>query len=282
MIIFKKANELQEYLQKQKVNNRSIGFVPTMGALHEGHLSLVDLSKKNSDLTVVSIFVNPTQFNDPKDYQLYPITIENDCFLLEKSGADILFLPYVNEIYPNGTDINKHFDLGYLENILEGLYRPGHFQGVCQVVKRLLEIVQPDKLYLGQKDFQQVLVIKKLINALNINIHTIVAPIKRESNGLAMSSRNMRLSETERQKAAAIFEALNMIKNDWGKKEMNQLKKDASEYLLKAGFEKIDYIEICNADSLKPIEANATNIKVVALIAAFIGNVRLIDNLILY
>src|SRR5690242_13565632 len=200
MILFKKVIDLRKWLDHQRQTENNIGFVPTMGALHSGHLSLIEASKKENSITVSSIFVNPTQFNDPTDFEKYPVTIEKDIDLLEGIGCDAIFLPSVEEIYPNGTKSVKHYELGYLEKILEGKFRPGHFQGVCMVVERLLEIVEPDKLYLGQKDFQQCMVIRKLISLMGKEntISLEISPTLREPDGLAMSSRNVRLNEEER------------------------------------------------------------------------------------
>ena len=176
-----------------------------MGALHNGHVSLISQSKKKTDITVCSIFVNHAQFNNPDDFEKYPSTIENDILLLEESGCDILFIPSEDEIYPDAASKNKHFELGYLEKVLEGEFRPGHFQGVCLVVERLLNIVEPDFLFLGQKDYQQCLVIKKLISLMQKNIKVIICPILREKNGLAMSSRNLRLNEEEKEFSISII-----------------------------------------------------------------------------
>src|SRR5262245_46576859 len=205
MILFKKAGDLSNWLETQRKNNLQIGFVPTMGALHPGHLSLIGSSKEENEITLSSIFVNPTQFNDPKDFEKYPVTPEKDIYLLESIGCDILFVPDILEIYPHGTTAVNHYDLGYLDTVLEGKYRPGHFQVVCQVVHRLLDIVKPDSLYLGQKDYQQCMVIKRLAELTNSQVKIIICPTLREEDGLAMSSRNLRLSPEYRKKAAKIF-----------------------------------------------------------------------------
>src|SRR5688572_10485824 len=212
MILFKKAADLSKWFETQRKNNGTLGFVPTMGALHSGHLSLIDRSKKENRITAASIFINPTQFNDPKDFEKYPISIEKDIDLLEKTGCDILFLPSVKEIYPGGTATKKHYDLGFLETVLEGKYRPGHFQGVCMVVERLLNIVQPGNLYLGQKDYQQCMVIKRLSELMTLPITVNICPTLREPGGLAMSSRNMRLGPGEREKAVTIYQCLLLAK----------------------------------------------------------------------
>src|SRR6476660_2225904 len=214
MIIFKKGLPLQNRLKQLKNINKKIGFVPTMGALHNGHLALIEQSKSPDTTTVCSIFVNPTQFNDKKDFEKYPVTIENDIYLLEKASTDILFIPAVDEIYPDGLATNFSYDLGYLETMLEGFYRPGHFQGVCRVMHKLLNIVQPDDLFMGQKDYQQCMVIKKLIESYNLKAYLNVVPTQRENSGLAMSSRNLLLSDAAKQKATTIYNALNFIKDN--------------------------------------------------------------------
>lgn len=282
MILFKKSAELHNYLGEQRKKGLKIGFVPTMGALHNGHLSLINEAKANNEITVASIFVNPTQFNDPQDYQKYPVTIEKDILLLESAGCDILFLPSVTEIYPTGTELKNRYDLGYLEEILEGKYRPGHFQGVCAVVHRLLEIVMPDNLYIGQKDYQQCLVIKKLIgltgmaNLIKVNISTTL----REKNGLAMSSRNTRLTDQEREKASAIYQSLTGIRERLSIGELGHLKQQAVFSLTKKGF-KVDYIEIADAANLKIVNHWNGKQKLVAVAATYLGEVRLIDNILL-
>jgi len=280
MIIFKKGLPLQNRLKQLKNINKKIGFVPTMGALHNGHLALIEQSKSPDTTTVCSIFVNPTQFNDKKDFEKYPVTIENDIYLLEKANTDILFIPAVDEIYPDGLATNFSYDLGYLETMLEGFYRPGHFQGVCRVMHKLLNIVQPDDLFMGQKDYQQCMVIKRLIELYKISTQLHLVPTRREESGLAMSSRNVRLSDEAKQKASAIFKALGFIKNNISSLSIDQLKEKATAIILDAGFEKIDYIEICDADSLMPLN-KFQQTKMVALAAAFIEGVRLIDNMLL-
>jgi len=280
MTIFKKGLPLQNRLKQLKNINKKIGFVPTMGALHNGHLALIEQSKSLDTTTVCSIFVNPTQFNDKKDFEKYPVTIENDIYLLEKASTDILFIPAVDEIYPDGLATNFSYDLGYLETMLEGFYRPGHFQGVCRVMHKLLNIFQHDDLFMGKKDYQQCMVIKRLIELYKIPTQLHLVPTRREESGLAMSSRNVRLSDEAKQKASAIFKALGFIKNNISSLSIAQLKEKATAIILDAGFEKIDYIEICDADSLMPLN-KFQQTKMVALAAAFIEGVRLIDNMLL-
>jgi pantoate--beta-alanine ligase len=250
-----------------------------MGALHQGHLSLITASKSNNDITVCSIFVNPTQFNNSEDFKHYPVTIEKDIEQLIALSCDILFLPSVQEIYPSGYQ-KKQYDLGSIENSLEGFYRPEHFQGVCQVVDRLLEIIAPYNLYMGQKDFQQCLVIKKLLELTGRDelVHLNIIPTMREPGGLAMSSRNLRLSTTEKKMATSIYKELLFIKNNFQSQSFDQLKQLAKEHLEAEGFV-VDYVEIADRSNLAP--AKKADEPLVALIAASIGKIRLIDNLIL-
>ncbi len=279
MIILKKSDDLKDFLNIHAGKGMNIGFVPTMGALHDGHISLIDLSKRENEITVCSIFVNPTQFNNPNDFIKYPITIENDIDMLEKQSCDVLFLPEIEEIYPPGY-IKSHYELGYLETVLEGKYRPGHFQGVCQVIDRFLKIVNPGKLYLGQKDFQQCMVIDSLLKLKNYPVKLIICPTLRETDGLAMSSRNKRLNETERKLSGKIFEALSIIKNEIKKGSLKELKMKAIQYLSSFGFN-TNYVEIADATNLSLLENWDGNKKLVALVATNLNDVRLIDNLIL-
>jgi pantoate--beta-alanine ligase len=252
-----------------------------MGALHSGHISLIINARKDNQLVISSIFVNPTQFNNAKDFIKYPVTLEKDIDLLEKNGCDVLFLPSEKEIYPNGFAHLPHYNLGYLETILEGKYRPGHFQGVCQVVHRLLDIVQPHNLYLGQKDYQQCMVIKKLIELTGIKTNVIIGNTLRESDGLAMSSRNMRLSDQERNQAVKISETLSFIKKEIKAGYIGDLKERARQYLSAENF-KVDYAEIATTNDLTIIENWDGKQPVVALVAAYLNEVRLIDNMLLH
>ena len=280
MNLFTKAIEITNHLLKLKEQGDSVGFVPTMGALHQGHITLIHNSKQNNAITVCSIFVNPTQFNVKKDFENYPGNLEKDIDLLEKSGCDILFLPPVSEIYPEGTGTTSLYNLGYLETVLEGKYRPGHFQGVCRVVHRLLSIIPCNQLYLGQKDYQQCMVIKKLVELKNIKTKITICPTVRETDGLAMSSRNLRLTNDDRESAIKIFGALSFLKSNIKPGGLKELKNKAIHDLTIAGF-KVDYAEIANAENLELIEQWNGKTKLVALIAAFKGDVRLIDNILL-
>jgi pantoate--beta-alanine ligase len=279
MILFKTIMQLAAYIAEKKKNGNTIGFAPTMGALHNGHISLINNSMQGNNITVCSIFVNPTQFNQANDFEKYPVTIEKDIDMLEKNGCDILFLPSVQEIYPKGLTQQPHYNLGYLETVLEGKYRPGHFQGVCQVVHRLLDIVQPHNLYLGQKDYQQCMVIKKLIELTHLKTNVIISATLRENDGLAMSSRNMRLNEQERKTAVKISEALSFIKKEIKPGYLQDLKERANQYLTAENF-KVDYVEIAHADDLTIVENWDGKQKLVALAAAYLNEVRLIDNML--
>ncbi len=282
MILFKKATDLRKWLDAQQKKGYTIGFTPTMGALHNGHISLIEQSKKANQATVSSIFVNPTQFNNPKDFEKYPITLEKDITMLEAAGCDVLFLPSVKEMYQEGIKPTIHYDLGYLETVLDGKFRPGHYQGVCRVVQRLLEIVKPDNLYLGQKDYQQCMVITRLIQLMKQEdkIKVNICPTLREADGLAMSSRNMRLKEVERKTAATIFRCLSMIKDNLKEGNLTDLKKKAVTMLEEAGF-RVDYVEIADANNLSIRNNWDGEQKIVTLVAAFINEVRLIDNMLL-
>lgn len=278
MILFRHSKDLQYYLDNTLQKNAFTGFVPTMGALHEGHLSLIDQSRQLTDITICSIFVNRAQFNNPDDFKKYPVAIENDILLLEQSGCDILFMPEENEIYPDAHSRTRYFELGDLEKVLEGKFRPGHFQGVCLIVEKLLDIINPSFLFLGQKDYQQYLVIKKLITLLHKNIEIVICPILREPNGLAMSSRNQRLNKEEKDIASKLYKTLQQIKSNLAAGNFSNLKKEAIIKLERAGFV-VDYLEIAKMPTLEIVEDCDTHGKYIALIAAFLNNVRLIDNL---
>ncbi len=280
MIIFKQAEAIQQYLEKARKAGTKIGFVPTMGALHHGHISLIISSKKQNGLTVCSVFVNPTQFNNPADFAKYPITIGTDIDLLEAAGCEVLFLPSVAEIYPHGTTADQQYDLGYLETVLEGKYRPGHFQGVCQVVHRLLGIVQPHHLYLGQKDYQQCMVLQRLTALLALDTRVVIGDTLRETDGLAMSSRNMRLDAVQRREAVAVWQTLQLVKTGLRPGPLHDLKAAAVRYLTMQGF-KADYVEIATARELQLLEQWDGETPLVVLVAAFLGEIRLIDNLLL-
>ncbi len=295
MILYKKPGDLMMWLGNQRDSGKSIGFVPTMGALHEGHISLIAISKKTAGLTVCSIFVNPTQFNDQKDFKKYPITLEKDMALLLAAGTDVLFLPDVEELYPQGLQGLETYELGRLETLLEGKFRPGHFQGVCQVMRRLLEWVRPDHLFMGQKDYQQCMVVQRLLAIRGIRTELHRCPILRESDGLAMSSRNLRLTTEQRAKAPAIYRALLSLKDSasgdgsksrpagpvGGVFEGPDRGVGAARKILEQAEFRVDYVEIADPETLEPLGPGSDGRAGVALIAAFQGEIRLIDNLLL-
>ena len=280
MHLYKHQDDLKTYIGSKLLSGKTIGFVPTMGALHEGHLLLLKESRQTCDLTVCSIFVNPTQFNNREDFVKYPKTLSNDILLLEENDCDILFLPDEAEIYPNKSSRLKHFDLGYLETILEGKFRPGHFQGVCLIVEKLLKIVQPDFLFLGQKDFQQCMVIRKLLEIMQSETKLIICPIVREKSGLAKSSRNLRLTDTEQKLAAELHKALVTIKNQLGSNNFLSLKKEAIVQLENLNF-KVEYLELATSNNLGLISEYQAGQEIVVLVAAYFHEVRLIDNLLI-
>lgn len=279
MLIVKTTAALQQILDREKVQRHQLGFVPTMGALHSGHLQLVETARKSNDVLLCSIFVNPTQFNIQKDYEKYPITIENDIDLLESMGCDILFLPSVNEMYPADETVIQ-YDLGYLEDILEGKFRPGHFQGVCRIVDKFLEISKPHTLYLGQKDYQQCMVIRKMMQLRSHQNRLEICPTVREDNGLAKSSRNMRLNGEELNMASAIYKALSDIKTHFHPGNSMEVQKIATGFLEAKGFI-VDYVTIADAETLHPVKDWDGKGKLVTLAAAYLNEVRLIDNLLI-
>lgn len=278
MVIFKTAADLQQFLQQA---SKKIAFIPTMGALHAGHTSLIGRAVAEDQLTVCSIFVNPTQFNDPEDFKKYPKSTEADIDLLVKAACDVLFLPEVEEVYPAGTELTTAYDFGYLETVLEGAHRPGHFRGVGQVVGRLLEIVQPHFLYLGQKDYQQCMVIGELIRQMgHKELTLVVCPTVREPDGLAMSSRNRRLTDPQRALAGIIYQCLVSIQSKAGTCDFPIVQKECTELLTAKGFE-TEYINLANADTLQLMDDYDTGARQVALIATRLGRIRLIDNMVL-
>ena len=281
MLLFKRVIDLQKYLKSLKDKGLDIGFAPTMGALHTGHTSLVEQAKTVCDIAVVSIFINPTQFNDPKDLDKYPRTPERDLELLAEAGCDVVFMPDVSEVYPHGNTPSVKYDFGKLERILEGEFRPGHFDGMAQVVSRLLDIVQPNRLFMGQKDFQQLAVIARLLELQKSKIELTSCPIIREKDGLAMSSRNVRLTESDRPKAALIHqtleEAFEMVEN-YAPAEIARI--CTTKLKLEPRF-KLEYFDIVDGRTLLPIHIFEDTDYAVALTAIWVGDVRLIDNIIL-
>jgi pantoate--beta-alanine ligase len=278
MLIYKTISSLQQALSQERSNGKSIGFVPTMGALHEGHMSLVKRSKQENDCTVVSIFVNPTQFNNKEDLLNYPRMPEQDIQMLEEAEADILFIPEAEEIYTKERLPETLPSLpASLAGVMEGAFRPGHFDGVVQIVHLLFTIVQPDRAYFGEKDFQQLAIVRYMTKAFNMDIAVVGCPIYRESSGLAMSSRNLRLSAREKENAVVLSKALKFVRDHKGESDPLSLKKMATEMINSANL-KTEYVEIADAETLQPLSSwkNGQNARV--FVAAYCGDVRLIDN----
>ncbi len=282
MKIFQTALEFQKYiLEINQLSNKKVGFVPTMGALHDGHLSLISASKAKTDITVCSIFVNPTQFNDKKDFDKYPIQLDRDLEMLLAANCDVVFVPSVEEVYPSGILEKTDVDLGFIGKTLDAAHRPGHFEGVLQVVKRLLDIVQPDYLFLGQKDYQQCMVISKLVKHYQLPVKVEICDTLREKDGLAMSSRNVRLSANERAISVKLSQAIFYIKENIAEQPITSLIQTQKDILAKDGLIDVEYLIVVNGETLEPIESYQKDIPLTALIAAKIGQVRLIDNVII-
>jgi pantoate--beta-alanine ligase len=264
-----------------KSNNFRVGLVPTMGALHKGHLSLIKRSIEENEITCCSIYVNPTQFNNKDDLKKYPRPIENDIKLLEESGCNLVFIPNDEEMYPSLP--NLKFDFGHLETVMEGKFRPGHFNGVGIVVSKLFNIVNPDTAYFGQKDLQQFLIIKQMVRDLSFDLELRSVPIQRDSDGLALSSRNMRLNAEQRVVAPRLYEALLLGKELLLKGEQFELiQKNVERFLSQFKGIKLEYFEIADGDTLKSIKDTSESKTKALCIAAFVGDVRLIDNLLLF
>lgn len=279
MKTYNTVKELQAALKKHK--GESVGFVPTMGALHSGHIALMKNSIKENDITVCSIFVNPTQFNVKSDLEKYPRTLKSDSEKLEKAGVDILFAPSVKEIYPKGTKKSIKVNLKGLDKQMEGQFRPGHFEGVVQVVHRLLEIVNPTRLYMGQKDFQQFTIIAQMIKSLKMKVELVVVKIQRAKDGLALSSRNVRLTKAKRKWAPIIYKALKKAKRSMKSKTVEEVEAIAMEELGKPRGYNPEYFTIVDGYTLKPIKDWSDSDYIVAATAVWAGKIRLIDNMIL-
>lgn len=278
-----KVFETVELLRKSLAlinEGRSVGFVPTMGALHQGHLSIVKKAKKENDLVVVSIFVNPTQFDKADDLKAYPVTIENDLKLLKEINCDFVFIPQVKDIYPKNVQ-SVSFDFDGLDKVMEGAFRTGHFDGVGTVVKRLFDVVEPTRAYFGEKDFQQLQIIKKMVEKKNIPVEIIPCEIYREKDGLAMSSRNTRLSKEQRKEAPLIQQTLLKSKKSFPEREITDIKKMVENTFQNNKILKLEYFEIADTESLLTAKTKSPNVKYRAFIAVFAGKVRLIDNIAL-
>ena len=278
MKIVNSIKELKSYLAEEKRNNKQIGFVPTMGALHDGHLSLVERCVKENDVCVVSVFVNPTQFNDKHDLETYPRTLDKDCTLLEPAGCDYVFAPSAEEMYPEPD--TRTFDFGTVSAVMEGARRPGHFNGVCQIVSKLFAIVEPDRAYFGEKDFQQIAVIRAMVEDLHLKVEIVPCPVVREKSGLAMSSRNTLLTDREKAVASHIFGILSKSKNF----ATNHTLKETRQYVVDSlnaivGLE-VQYFAIVDGGSLQELDSWSDSDDIVGCITVFCGSqpIRLIDH----
>lgn len=278
MKIFEKKSDLKTFIRSIKNQNKSIGFVPTMGALHQGHLSLVKRAKKKNDVVVASIFVNPTQFDNTDDLKKYPKTLSADISLLESVACDALFLPSVAEIYSDDVSAKK-FDFDGLEHQMEGRFRTGHFDGVGTIVKAFFEIVTPDVAYFGKKDFQQLQIIKKLVQKHNLPVQIKGRPIFREADGLAMSSRNARLSETHRAIAPFIYKTLKKAKRKFGTKSVTEIIQWVEKQFQQQPLLELEYFTIAEEKTLLPVTESVSGKKYRAFIAVYAGDIRLIDNI---
>lgn len=272
---------LKAVLEPFQQAKSKVALVPTMGALHNGHLSLIAVAKEQAEVVVCSIFVNPTQFTDPKDLEKYPRPLAHDIKMLTDAGCDFVFMPTVTEMYPNfPTPENWHIDLGPAEFVLEGEFRKGHYQGVTQIVKKLFDAVNPNIAFFGQKDYQQVLMIKNMVEYFNLPIEIVSCPIIREDDGLAMSSRNIHLSKADRENALILSKALNFVAANFKKMALTDLLATAKHMISETSGVELDYFTIAQNDTLLPIENDGAE-NPVALVAAKVGETRLIDNILL-
>lgn len=277
MEVLNNIKSVHNLIVKLKKTGKTIGFVPTMGALHQGHISLVEQSLKENDFTLVSVFINPTQFNNSEDLKKYPITTDNDIEILKKHGADAVYFPKVEDIYPNGLT-SEHYEFFGLEMQMEGKFRPGHFDGVATVIRRFFEIVQPLNAYFGEKDFQQLRIVQELVKNFHLPIQIVPVAIKREEDGLAMSSRNVRLTESQRKESPIIYQILLQAKEYLKNHSIEETKKFVEEKFKETSF-KLEYFEIADEKNLLPAKEKLKDQKLRAFIAVFADEVRLIDNL---
>ncbi|MDQ0968524.1 pantoate--beta-alanine ligase [Flavobacterium sp. W4I14] len=278
--IFKTKAALKAFLKPLKASGKKIALVPTMGALHNGHISLIKLAQQNADIIICSIFVNPTQFTDPKDLEKYPRPIAHDLAMLADAGCNGVFMPNVDEMYPTGADEVWQIDLGNAEFLLEGEFRKGHYQGVTQIVKKLFDAVEPDVAMFGQKDFQQVLMIKNMLAYFKLPITIITCPIIREADGLAMSSRNIHLSSDDRMHSLVLSKSLQFVIDHFKEYSLTELVDKAKSFYRNIDGVELDYFTIANGDTLEPAKSKDEN-NLVALVAAKVGSTRLIDNMII-
>jgi pantoate--beta-alanine ligase len=280
MKVINKTSDLQAIIEQFKNDGKSIGLVPTMGALHKGHLSLVKNSISNNDITVVSIFVNPTQFNNPNDLASYPRMVDKDLELLQTVGCDVVFAPEADDIYSKSeTDSRFEFDFEGLDKVMEGKFRPGHFNGVVQIVSKLFDLVRPDRAYFGEKDFQQLAIIRLMTRRYNLPIEIVPCPIVREDSGLALSSRNSLLKDNEKQVASHIYAVLNESRQFVPQTEVEELKQCVIAAIEQKPELKVEYFDIVDGHTLKSIGKWDESDYVVGCITVFCGNVRLIDNI---
>jgi len=281
MDIFKEIKPLKAFLESVRRDSESLGFVPTMGALHEGHLSLIRASKRENAKTICSIYVNPAQFNNPNDLAKYPKTLDRDIELLKNIGCEILFCPDSKEMYSTAPSLT--FDFGSLDKVLEGEFRPGHFSGVALVISKLFHIVNPHRAYFGQKDFQQFKIIEKLVDELKFDVSLRCMPIERESDGLAMSSRNARLNSDQRKKAITLYKSLQQAhKLIVEGKRMDSIREIVETNFLQVDDIKLEYFELVDSSNLMSLKNVADKVdKAILLIAGYVGEVRLIDNLLI-
>lgn len=277
MRVVKTISELKSLISGYKQENKTVGLVPTMGALHAGHKSLVDRARKENDIVVVSVFVNPTQFNNKQDLATYPRTEERDCALLEAAGCDVVFMPAVEEVYPEPD--NRQFDLGAVAEVMEGAHRPGHFNGVAQIVSKLFGFVEPDRAYFGEKDFQQIAVIRKMVQLEGFKLQIVACPIKREDDGLALSSRNVRLTAEQRQLAPNIYRVLKESCNFAKSHTVAETEKFVVDSLNALPHMEVEYYSIVDALTMQPVSDWVDADSITGCITVYCGEVRLIDNI---
>lgn len=277
MRVVKTISELKSLISGYKQENKTVGLVPTMGALHAGHKSLVDRARKENDIVVVSVFVNPTQFNNKQDLATYPRTEGRDCALLEAAGCDVVFMPAVEEVYPEPD--NRQFDLGAVAEVMEGAHRPGHFNGVAQIVSKLFSFVEPDRAYFGEKDFQQIAVIRKMVQLEGFKLQIVACPIKREDDGLALSSRNVRLTAEQHQLAPNIYRVLKESCNFAKSHTVAETEKFVVDSLNALPQMEVEYYSIVDALTMQPVSDWADADSITGCITVYCGEVRLIDNI---
>lgn len=283
MQIFESIKSIRQYLDQQQQKGHSSGFVPTMGALHQGHLHLIEHARRDNDISVCSVYVNPTQFNNAQDLKKYPRNLEQDAALLEKAGCDALFCPSDKDMYPDGRAHTLQLDFGPLGNVLEGKFRPGHFSGVGQVLAKLFHIVRADRAYFGQKDLQQCSIVSKLIRDLFFDVQLVIVPTVRESNGLAMSSRNVRMSAAGHDLAANLFEALQAVKKGLEEALPAAVARQKGLAILQEHPEiQLEYLEVVDSKSFTEIRKSKQAAQIAVCIAAYVEGVRLIDNLLVF